>query len=77
MPSFGTIYRTTLLNSNTQLLRFSYACSYNGQVEIMQDYRDESNTDKKMQSNFTMELINAIDDQLQKNIFRGKFLCNS
>ena len=39
----------------------------------MQDYRDESNTDKKMQSNFTMELINAIDDQLQKNIFRGKF----
>ena len=37
----------------------------------MQDYRDESNTDKSNHGNFTMEIINAINDQLEKNIFKG------
>ena len=46
---------------------------YYGEIEIMQDYRDESNTDKSNHGNFTMEIINAINDQLERNIFRGEF----
>ena len=42
----------------------------------MQDYRDESNTDKSNHGNFTMEIINAINDQLEKNIFKGMYLCS-
>ena len=58
--------------SKNVLFRFWYLYSYQGRVKLKEDYRDDSNIEKNQHTNFTLELIGMINDQLDKNIFEGK-----